>query len=126
MPKKAIRTEEAPQAIGPYSQAVLSDGWLFVSGQLGFDPASGKMIDGDVKAETEQVIKNLKAILESAGLGLDKVVKTTVYLRSLADFAAMNEVYSKYFKDPFPARATVEVTGLPRGAAVEIEAVAEV
>lgn len=126
MPKQAVRSERAPEAIGPYSQAVLSDGWLFVSGQIPLDPKTGKLVEGGIAIQTEQALANLGAVVEAAGLTLDRVVKTTVYLKDLQDFAAMNEVYSKFFKAPYPARAAVEVSALPRGAAVEIEAVAEV
>jgi 2-iminobutanoate/2-iminopropanoate deaminase len=126
MTKRALRTDKAPKAIGPYSQAVLTDGLLFVSGQIPLDPATGELVAGDLKKQTERVLLNLQAILEAAGLSLQNVVKTTVFMKNLGEFPAMNEVYAGFFKEPFPARATIEVSALPKGAAVEIEAVAEV
>jgi len=124
MEKKIIATDAAPGAIGPYSQAVTAGGFVFCSGQIPLDPATGEMVGGDVAAATERVILNLQAVLAAAGLGLDDVVKTTVYLSSMSDFAAMNEVYAKYFGSSRPARATVQAAALPRGALVEIDAVA--
>ena len=121
--KHIVATDEAPKAIGPYSQAVEAGGFLFVSGQIPMD-ASGTVVPGGVKEQTAQVIKNLGAILAAAGLGLDDVVKTTVFMTDLSQFAAMNEVYAANFKAFHPARATVQVEALPKGAAVEIEAVA--
>lgn len=121
---KAISTSKAPAAIGPYSQAIDSGaGLVFVSGQLPIDPATGNLVDG-IQEQTKQSILNAKAILEEAGLGLDRVVKTTVFLADMADFAAMNEVYSSYFTAPFPARSAVAVKTLPKGALVEIECIA--
>lgn len=122
---KAINTEKAPAAIGPYSQAVDSGaGIVFVSGQLPIDPATGVFPDGGVKEQTRQSLTNARAILESAGLGLADVVKTTVFLADMADFAAMNEVYASFFTAPFPARSAVAVKTLPKGALVEIECMA--
>jgi len=121
--KKIITTAGAPAAIGPYSQAIEADGILFVSGQIPMDPATGEIITGDIGVQTERVIKNLEAILLSAGYTLDDVVKTTCYLTSMDDFQPFNEVYARYFKVK-PARATVEVSRLPRNVNVEIEAIA--
>ena len=121
-----VDSSEAPKAIGPYSQGIKAGGFVFVSGQVALDPATGAMVGGDVAAQTERVLQNLQAIVEAAGSDLDRVVKTTVYLRSMADFAAMNEVYAKYFKGEPPARATVAVAGLPKDALVEMDVVAEV
>ena len=122
--KRIIATEKAPRAIGPYSQAVAHNGLLYLSGQIALDPATGQLIEGDVAAQTERVLENLKAVLEAAGSSLGRVLKTTVYLKDLGEFARMNEVYGRYFPENPPARATVEVARLPRDARVEIEAVA--
>ncbi|MGH9793921.1 MAG: RidA family protein [Candidatus Acidiferrales bacterium] len=122
--KQAISTDRGPSAIGPYSQAIKANGFLFVSGQIPLDPASGKLIDGDVRKQTERVLENLKGIVEAAGSALDRVVKTTVYLKDIGDFAAMNETYARYFASNPPARATVEVARLPRDVRVEIELIA--
>lgn len=119
-----VRTERAPAAIGPYSQAVKAGGFVFASGQIPIDPLTGQFVSGGVEEQTEQVLKNLTAVLEAAGSGLDKVVKTTVFLADMKDFAAMNEVYGRFFTSEAPARATVAAAGLPRDARVEIEAVA--
>ncbi|MBO4475390.1 MAG: RidA family protein [Bacteroidales bacterium] len=122
---KAIQTDRAPAAIGPYSQAIDSGaGLVFVSGQLPINPATGSFPEGGVKEQTFQSLTNAKAILEAAGLGLDRVVKTTVFLADMADFAAMNEVYSQFFQAPYPARSAVAVKTLPKGALVEIECIA--
>lgn len=122
---KAIHSDNAPAAIGPYSQAIDSGARLvFVSGQLPIDPATGAFPEGGVKEQTRQSLTNAKAILEAAGLGLGNVVKTTVFLADIADFAAMNEVYSQFFGAPFPARSAVAVKTLPKGALVEIECIA--
>ena len=122
--RKTVSTGEAPAAIGPYSQAVSSGGFLFCSGQIPLDPATGKIVEGGIEAQTERVLANLEAVLSAGGSTLASVVKTTVYLADLSDFPAMNAVYGKFFgKDP-PARATVQVAKLPAGARVEIEAVA--
>lgn len=124
--RKIIRTEKAPAAIGPYSQAVRVDGWLFCSGQVPFDPETGKMIEGGIEAQTERVLKNLEAVLSAGGASISAVVKTTVYLSDLGDFPAMNAVYGRFFpKDP-PARATIQAAKLPAGAMVEIDAIASV
>ena len=121
---KIVSTPHAPAAIGPYSQAVVSNGFAFLSGQIPLDPATGKLIEGDVGAQTERVLENLKAVLESCGSSLNKVVKTTVYLKDISEFARMNEVYARYFPANPPARATVEVSRLPRGAELEMDAIA--
>jgi 2-iminobutanoate/2-iminopropanoate deaminase len=122
--KKIIATSAAPAAIGPYSQAVLAGQNLFVSGQLPIDPATGAFAGDDVTSQTKQSLENIGAILKEAGYAFSDVVKVTVYLKNIADFAAMNEVYAKYFTSDFPARAAFAVADLPRGAMVEIEAVA--
>lgn len=122
---KAINTQKAPAAIGPYSQAIDSGaGLVFVSGQLPIDPATGAFAEGGISEQTRQSLINAKAILEEAGLGLQNVVKTTVFLADMGDFAAMNEVYSQFFAAPFPARSAVAVKTLPKGALVEIECIA--
>lgn len=120
-----VESNEAPKAIGPYSQGIKAGGFVFVSGQVALDPKTGEMVGADVAAQTERVLQNLQAIVEAAGSDLDRVVKSTVYLRTMNDFAAMNEVYKKYFKNDPPARATVAVAGLPKDALVEIDVVAE-
>ena len=122
---KQIDTKKAPAAIGPYSQAIAAGGLIFVSGQLPIDPATGSFPEGGVEAQTRQSLTNIKAILEEAGSGLDKVVKTTVLLADMGDFAAMNGVYSEFFGNPYPARCAFAVKTLPKGALVEIECVAE-
>ena len=122
---KPISTDKAPAAIGPYSQAIDSEaGLVFLSGQLPIDPATGAFPEGGVREQTRQSILNAKSILEAAGLGLSNVVKTTVFLADMADFAAMNEVYAQFFTNPFPARSAVAVKTLPKGALVEIECIA--
>ena len=122
---KPIHTEKAPAAIGPYSQAIDSGaGLVFLSGQLPIDPATGAFPEGGVQEQTRQSILNAKAILEAAGLDLANVVKTTVFLADMGDFAAMNEVYAQFFRDPFPARSAVAVKTLPKGALIEIECIA--
>ena len=122
--RTVISTGGAPAAIGPYSQAVVAGGLVFASGQIPLDPATGELVSGGAAAQAERALASLRAVLEAAGSGLHRVVKTTVYLADLADFAAVNAVYAGYFPADPPARATVQVAGLPRGAAVEIEAVA--
>ena len=122
--KKIVRTPRAPAAIGPYSQAVDTGDFVFVAGQVPIVPAEGKIVAERVAGQTRQVLENIKEILAAAGLGLENVVKTTVFLRSMGDFREMNEVYAEYFANEPPARATIEVAGLPLGALVEIEAVA--
>jgi reactive intermediate/imine deaminase len=123
---EAIQTPAAPAPVGPYNQAVLAGGWLFCSGQIALDPVSGAMVgDGDVEAETRQVLSNLVAVLRAAGSGPDQVVRTTVFLADLADFARVNAIYAETFQGPVPpARACVEVAALPRGARVEIDCIA--
>jgi 2-iminobutanoate/2-iminopropanoate deaminase len=122
--KEAIATERAPAAIGPYSQAVRRGEWLFLSGQIGLDPATGDLVAGGVAAEVTRVLENLRGVLAAAGSSLDDIVRTTIYLVDLADFGRVNEVYATFFHAPFPARATVGVAALPRGAHVEIDAIA--
>lgn len=122
--KDVISTERGPKAIGPYSQAIRANGLVFISGQVAFDPSTGQLIEGDVAKQTARVLENLKAIAEAAGSSLDKAVKATVFLKDMNDFAAMNEVYARYFPHHPPARATVEVTRLPRDARVEIDLIA--
>jgi 2-iminobutanoate/2-iminopropanoate deaminase len=122
--RDVIVTKEGPQAIGPYSQAIRANGFVFVSGQVAIDPANQHVIDGDVAAQTDRVIKNLSAILTAAGSGLKKVVRTTVFLKNIGDFAAMNEVYGRFFNVAPPARSTVEVARLPKDVLVEIDVIA--
>jgi len=124
VPRKLITSKEAPKPIGPYSQAVISGGFLFCSGQIGIDPGTGEVVPGDVAAQTEQVMKNLLAVLREAKMGPGNVAKATVYLRDMADFAKMNEVYAKYLGQDPPARTTIAALGLPRGVAVEIDIIA--
>jgi 2-iminobutanoate/2-iminopropanoate deaminase len=126
MPRKSIQTDRAPKAIGPYSQAIQVDAGkvTFLSGQIPLDPRTGEIIAGDVAAQTERVMENLKAVLAAAGLDFSHVVRCTIFLIDLADFARMNEVYGRYFQGPPPARSTVQVAGLPRGARLEIDAIA--
>ena len=122
--KKAISTEKAPAAIGPYSQAIEANGFVYASGQLPIDPTTGQFPEGGIEEQTRQSILNAQAILETAGLTLVNVVKTTVFLADMSDFAAMNEVYASFFQAPYPARSAVAVKSLPKGAMVEIECVA--
>lgn len=122
--KEVISTAHGPKAIGPYSQAIRANGFIFISGQVAFDPSTGNLVEGDIAAQTDRVMKNLKAIVEAAGSTLDKVVKTTVFLKDMNEFTKMNEVYGKYFAAAPPARATVEVARLPRDVRVEIELIA--
>ena len=122
--RKIIKTENAPGAIGPYSQAVAAGGFVFLSGQIPIDPATGNFVEGGIAEQTEQVLRNLSKVLEAAGTSLARVVKTTVFLADMSDFAAMNEVYGRYFNESPPARSTVEAARLPRDARVEIDVVA--
>ncbi len=122
--KQIIKTGRAPQAIGPYSQAIKANGFVFASGQIPIDPATGQFVAGGITEQTEQVMKNVAAVLVAAGSGLDRIVKTTVFLADMEEFAAMNEVYAKFFTSDPPARATVQAAGLPRNARVEIEVIA--
>jgi 2-iminobutanoate/2-iminopropanoate deaminase len=124
LPRKQITTKDAPRPIGPYSQAVISGGFLFCSGQIAIDPKTGEVVEGDVTAQTERVLQNLLAVLKEAKMGPSNVVKTTVYLRDMADFPKMNEVYAKYLGQEPPARTTIAAAGLPKGVAVEIDAIA--
>lgn len=119
-----VQTADAPAAIGPYSQGIIASGFVFTAGQVPFDPQSMQLVEGDIAVQTEQVMKNLSAILREAGASLQTVVKTTVFLRDMDDFVAMNEVYARHFGEHKPARSTVQVARLPRDVAVEIEAVA--
>ncbi|TFG52066.1 MAG: RidA family protein [Gemmatimonadales bacterium] len=124
MPIEFVRTPDAPGAIGPYSQGTMADGHVYTAGQIALDPASGQVVEGGVQAETEQVLRNLAAILRAAGSDLSQVVKTTVYLVDMSDFPTMNEVYAKAFGQHRPARSTVAVSALPKGVRVEIDAIA--
>lgn len=124
--RQAVATGQAPKAIGPYSQAVTAGNLVFVSGQIPIDPATGEFVPGDVTAQTDRVMRNLAAILEAAGTSMDAVVRCTVYLADMNDFAAMNEVYGAYFTEPAPARATIQAVRLPKDARVEIDVIAEV
>jgi 2-iminobutanoate/2-iminopropanoate deaminase len=121
---ESIQTDRAPQAIGPYSQAIKANGFIFASGQIPLDPATMQIVEGGIEEQTERVLDNLKAVLEAAGSSLDRVVKTTVYLADMTEFAAMNEIYARYFSATKPARATVQVARLPRDVKVEIDVVA--
>lgn len=123
---RPVHTDAAPAAIGAYSQAVEVDGWVYCSGQIPLDPASGELVEGDIGTQTDRVLTNLSAVLEAAGASMERVVKTTVFLARMGDFAAMNEVYARHFGDHRPARAAVEAGGLPRGVGIEIECVARV
>ncbi len=122
--KEVIHSTLAPKAIGPYSQAIATNDLVFVSGQLGIDAGTGEFKGADIHSQTTQSMENIKAILKEAGLGMDSVVKTTILLKSLDDFAVVNEIYGSYFKEPYPARATFQVAKLPKDALVEIEAIA--
>lgn len=123
---KLLHTADAPAAIGPYSQAVALDGWLFTSGQIAIDPTHGNLIEGDFEAQAHQVMTNLRAILDNAGCSFEDVVKATVYVKNLADFPILNRIYGEALGDHRPARSTVEVAGLPRGALVEIDLIARI
>lgn len=122
--QKEIKTEKAPQAIGPYSQAIEANGFIFASGQIAIDPATGEINQGSVAEQTRQVLTNLKAVFEAAGTSINAVVKCTVFLQDMNDYAAMNEVYGEFFASPYPARAAVQVARLPKDVKVEIEAIA--
>jgi 2-iminobutanoate/2-iminopropanoate deaminase len=122
--KQAISSPGAPKAIGPYSSALQAEPFLFVSGQVPFDPATGNMVDGDIKAQTRRVLENLGALLKAAGLSYANVVRTTVFLADMNDFTAMNDVYRTFFAEPYPARSTVQAARLPRDARIEIDAIA--
>lgn len=124
--KRAVETTEAPRAIGPYSQAIVANGLVYAAGQIGSDPKTGSLVAGGIEEQTEQALKNLAAVLKASGSSMDDAVKTTVFLADIDDFAKMNEVYAKHFKQPFPARSTVQAARLPRDARVEIEVVAVV
>lgn len=124
MNREPVNTDKAPKAIGPYEQAIKANGFIYTAGQIPIDPKTGNFVDGGVRAQTRQVLENLKAILEAAGSSLDRVVKATVFLKNIGDFAAMNEVYAEYFGNVKPARSTVAVAELPRAALVEIDLVA--
>ena len=121
--REVIATNDGPKAIGPYSQAIKANGLVFVSGQVAFDPATQQIIEGDVAAQTERVLRNLEAILKAAGTSLERAVKTTVFLKNMSDFAAMNEVYARHFSNQPPARSTVEVARLPKDVLVEIDVI---
>ena len=125
MAKDIIATTNAPGAIGPYSQGIRANGFVFASGQIGLDPATGEFVKGGIVEQSRQALLNVKNVLEAAGSGLDKAVKTTVFLKDINDFAAMNAVYSEFFKTDCPARSAVQVAALPKGALVEIEVIAE-
>jgi 2-iminobutanoate/2-iminopropanoate deaminase len=124
MKKKVIQTVKAPKAIGPYSQAIQAGNLLFLSGQIPLDPASGELVKGDIREQTRRVLENLKGVLESQHLGMDDVVKVTIFLKDMGNFSQVNEVYGTYFPSSPPARSTVEVARLPRDAGIEIEAIA--
>lgn len=124
MGKKVIQTEKAPKAIGPYSQAIQAGNFLFLSGQIPFDPKTGESVKGDIRKQTQQVLENLKGVLESQGLGMEDIVKVTIFLKDIGNFNQVNEVYATYFPSSPPARSTVEVANLPRDAHIEIEAIA--
>jgi 2-iminobutanoate/2-iminopropanoate deaminase len=122
--KKEIKTDKAPKAIGPYSQAIEANGFIFVSGQIPIDPATGEIIKGSIEKQTEQVLKNIKAILEEAGSSMENIVKATVYLSNLEDYSKVNEIYGKYIPSPYPARAAFQVARLPKDVGIEIEIIA--
>jgi 2-iminobutanoate/2-iminopropanoate deaminase len=124
MTREAVRTDNAPKAIGPYEQAIKANGFIYTAGQIPIDPKTGNFVEGSISDQTRQVLENLKAVLEAGGSSLDRVVKATVFLKTIADFAAMNEIYAQYLGSAKPARSTVAVAELPRGALVEIDLVA--
>lgn len=121
---REVQTLEAPAAIGPYSQAIIAGGFVFTAGQIPLDPATGELVGGDIGVQAERVLENLKAVLDAAGSSLTNVVKCTVFLADIGDFAAVNEAYARYFSEPYPARSAVQAAALPKGARVEIEAIA--
>ena len=123
MPREPISTERAPAAIGPYSQAVRAGGSVYLSGQIPLDPATGQLVEGDIGVQTRRVFDNLKAVCEAAGASLDDVARVGIYLMDLSDFAQVNAVMAEYFQAPYPARSTIQVSGLPRGARVEVDAI---
>jgi reactive intermediate/imine deaminase len=123
MARQPVTTDQAPAAIGPYSQAVRSGSLLFLSGQIPLDPATGQLVEGDIATQSRRVFDNLRAVCEAAGAGLDRVVRVGIYVVDLGDFAAVNAVMAEYFDAPYPARSTIEVSGLPRGARVEVDAI---
>jgi 2-iminobutanoate/2-iminopropanoate deaminase len=122
--RSIVSTKDAPQAIGPYSQAIKANGFIFTSGQIAIDPATQQVVGGDISAQTERVLRNVSEVLEAAGSGLGKVVRSTVFLKNMNDFAAMNQVYAKYFSSAPPARSTIEVARLPKDVLVEIDVIA--
>ena len=124
--KQIIATEKAPKAIGPYSQAIIHNGLAFLSGQIPLDPATGQIVEGDIAAQTERVLENIRGVLEACGSSFDRVLKTTVFLKDMGEFARMNEVYGRFFAENPPARSTVQAAALPRGVSVEIDAIASV
>lgn len=124
MPKYIVKTDKAPAAIGPYSQAIIANGFIFVSGQIPLDPKTGQLVQGDIQTQARQCLENLQAILEASGSSMDKLAKVTVFAKDLKDFQAINQVYAEYFKENPPARSFVEVSRLPRDAAIEIEGIA--
>ncbi|MEO8607009.1 MAG: RidA family protein [Chloroflexota bacterium] len=124
MKKVSIKSENAPAAVGPYSQAIIANGMVFTAGQTGTDPTTKQLVDGGIQGQTRQVLQNVKAVLEAAGTNLENVVKTTVFLADMNDFAAMNAIYGEFFPQPYPARSTVQVARLPGDALVEIETIA--
>ena len=126
MPSRKISTENAPSAIGPYSQGIIANGFLYTAGQIPLDPTSGKMVEGGIVEQTNRVMQNIQEVLSAAGVSWSEVVKTTVYLNDLSNFPTVNDVYGKWLGDARPARSTVQVTALPRGALVEIDAIAAV
>ena len=125
MDKKINSTEKAPQAIGPYSQAIVANGFLFTSGMVPIDPATNQLVEGDITVQAKQAISNLKNLIEASGSSCDKVVKTTVFIKDMNDFAKINEVYAKYFTEPYPARSCVEVARLPKDVLLEVETIVE-
>jgi 2-iminobutanoate/2-iminopropanoate deaminase len=122
--KKAIATDKAPKAIGPYSQGISFGDLIFVSGQIPIDPATGELVGGTIENQAHRVFKNLEAVIKAAGSDLDKTIKVTIFLKNMGDFAKINAVYTEYFKEPFPARAVVEISGLPKDAIIEADAIA--